>query len=126
MAHGFSLANCDYFAKNDYMHPLIKSAYTFLRTFGANKAILFQYNFLGMNLEFAVYSLLNRRGDIEYCINVFCNNYSISGATRLSSDDTDKFNELLALKPLKIELVDIVNKALSKDNRVDITSKLSI
>lgn len=122
--HGYSLSNCDYYADNNYMHPLIKKAYIFLRTFGENKFIVFNYTVLNLDFEFIIFCELNHHGDKEYRINVLCQSKHISQSITTSNDRTEPYHELLALKPVSIKLGNIVNNKFEIRNRVDITDKI--
>lgn len=114
--HGFSLANCEYFMENNYVHPLVGRCYTLLKQFEDAQGIVIKYNTLGLNIDFGLYRVRNKNNNLEYFINIFCNNTRVTGGITI---DTDQYNELLSLKPTVINLL-----YSDKSRVVDITNSI--
>ncbi len=121
--HGFKLADVEYFSVNDFMHPFIKRCYTFLRNFDDAKGVIAKYNQLGLSLSVGVFRN-NKKGKVEYFINIFCNNHCVTGALTLASDNTDAYNDLLSLKPILVELVYTDDTGKHFERRVDVTESI--
>lgn len=121
--HGFKLADVEYFHDNDFMHPLVKRCYVLLKNFVDAKGIMVNYETLGFNFTIGIFRNIKKE-NTDYFINVFCNNHCVTGALTLSSDDTDKYNDLLVLTPKNIEIVYLNSTGKKFERKVDVTSSI--
>ena len=106
------------------MHPLVKRCYTLLKQFEDAHGIVIKYNTLGLNIDFGLYRVANAAKNLEYFINIFCNNTRVTGGITIATDDTDKYNDLLSLKPTVINLLYLDESGKKYSKIVDVTSSI--
>jgi len=122
--HGFSLSDCEYFVSSDGVHPLVKRCYTLLKQFHDAHGIVIKYNTLGLSIDFGLYRVVNVVKELEYFINIFCNKTRVTGGITIAIDDTDKYNDLLSLKPTAINLLYLDKSGKKYSKVVDVTNSI--
>lgn len=116
--HGFSLANCDMYVEHKMMHPLIERCYQFLKSFKDADSVQIIFDIYGIDLIISIFR--NVEKDMFF-INVFCDGTNISKYA-LVLPETEKFTNILNLKPKIINLVYVKNNKIT--NKINITDKI--
>jgi hypothetical protein len=102
MAHGYSLVNCEYYIKENLMHPLIKRMYTFLRQFkDSHDKVYATWDIKGIPLNIFVKT--------DETQDNFYTNVSFNGAKCVfeyyTLNDLQEFTVFLETPPYKITAV---------------------
>lgn len=119
MAHGFSLVNCEFYIKEDLMHPLIKRCFNFLRHFENATSIQIHYKLY--NIPFMIGIFRNKKN--EYFINVFFNHVNITKYS-LTLADLNEYTPFLDFEFDKILLA--IPSTNDKFNKIDVTDSIKI